>query len=47
MVSAGMLLALASGKPYVDDGDDRDAVIAQMVRVCKHLSLNLFFTYTL
>jgi hypothetical protein len=40
MVSGGMLQAL-NRKPYVDDGDDRDAIFSQMVsntspiRICE------------
>ena len=36
MVSIAMLLMLSFWKPYISEGDDRDAVLAQMVRfVCK------------
>jgi hypothetical protein len=31
VVSGGMLQALNNWKPYVDDGDDRDAIFSQMV----------------
>jgi hypothetical protein len=36
MVSIAMLLMLSFWKPYISEGDDRDAVLAQMVRfMCK------------